>query len=141
MPGKCPFAKVKGVFKKRVVCSVINEEVNHLEYGCLTPNYSSCPIYLLKTKPTRSEVVVPEEEELVESHHADNSEKEIERMVNEHVKKSTEKFKNPLKGEVPRSCYDCVFFSPTTKRCVFLKAIVENPENPPCKEKLRKGSS
>ena len=138
----CPFAKVKGFFRKRVICVVINEEVDHDKFGCLTPNYKSCPIYLRKVENEKrgDEVVAPETEDF-RNHNVNAEEKKIEEMVNEHVKKSIEKFKNPLKGEIPESCYDCIFYSPTTRRCVFLMKIVEKPEEPPCKEKFERASS
>ncbi len=152
MSERCPFAEVKGFFKRKVYCLVVEKEVDFKEFGCLSTNYKSCPFYTGEAFERREGRAVSEEnsresETVLVPRHGPNeeeselgSESELERMVNEHVKKSIEKFKNPLKGEIPNTCYDCVFFSPTTKRCVLLRRVVENPEEPPCKEKFGKAS-
>jgi len=55
----------------------------------------------------------------------------LEKMVDEAVK-SAKKFYDPKRGEKPPTCYDCLYFSPTTKMCLLLKKKVKNPEKPEC---------
>ncbi len=124
----CPYAKVTGLLKKKVVCTLTNTEVNYRNLPCLSGDYKTCPVYndIMKKKESkeREEVIAPKGEEA-------RPREAMERMVDEAINEA-KKFYDPKKGERPPSCYDCLYFSPTTKMCLLLKKKIENPEKPEC---------
>ncbi len=131
---KCPYAVLKGFIGKRVYCSIVGKIVDHKRMGCLTDKYKQCPYYLKtvmdkikeEKEENREEVIAPEDHEVAE-------EKDVlEKMVNESVRKARS-YADPRRGIYPDSCYDCLYFSPTTRLCLYLRIKVDDPDNPPCK--------
>ena len=133
---KCPYAVVKGLLTKKVYCSIVGKIVDHKKYGCLSAHYIRCEIYRKaiedrseeeRKEKTDHDVIAPEKHEVSEE-----GSDELERMVNESVKKALT-YADPRKGVYPDTCYDCLYYSPTTGLCLLLRKKVENPESPPCK--------
>lgn len=124
----CPYAKVKSIFRKKVICELLGSEVNHKKYPCLSGNYERCPIYeefKHREGAKETELIAPTGKEA-------ESDEPLEKMVNEEVVKA-KRFYDPKKGEEPPTCYDCLYFSPTTRYCLLLRKKVPNPEEPECR--------
>jgi len=121
----CPYAKVTGLLKKKVICTLVNSEINYSKYPCLRGNYRECPIYKeAHGEGTQAKVIIPKGEEA-------KPKEPMEKMVDD-AARSVKKFYDPKKGEKPPSCYDCLYFSPTTRMCLLLRKKITNPEKPEC---------
>ena len=108
-----------------MICTLIGREVNYKKYPCLKEDYENCPIYQEhERREEGSKVILPSVEE-------NESSDVLENMINETVKRSR-KFYDPKKGERPPTCYDCLYFSPTTKYCLLLRRKIKRPEEPEC---------
>ncbi|UXD22364.1 hypothetical protein IPA_03915 [Ignicoccus pacificus DSM 13166] len=108
--------------------------VNYKKQGCLTNKFVECPYY----KQAIEEEKKKEEERIIapDAHEVLEGEKDIlEKTVNESVKEALKKYADPKRGIYPDTCYDCLYFSPTTGLCLYMRIKVKDPNNPPCKSK------
>ncbi len=131
----CPYAELVGLLRKRVRCKLIGDFVDPNKHPCFG-DYTKCEIYrerVLKEKEKKSAEKEKKEEIIVAKEQTETSD-ELEKMVNE-AAESVQRYYDPKKGEKPPTCYDCLYFSPTTHWCLYLKKKIKNPEKPECYKK------
>jgi len=137
----CPFAELRGFLSRRVYCKIQSKFVNHKKYGCLDEGYTRCPFYvdyITQSKSSSDQKADEKGEKFIAPDINDvKEEKDImEKMINDNIKKIST-YGDPKKGIYPDTCYDCLYFSPTTRLCVLLRIKVKDPEKPPCKQGQR----
>jgi len=129
----CPYAELVGLLRKKVRCKLTGKVVDPNTYPCLR-DYTKCEFYKAHLEKARVEKETRKEEIITPPNEESKSEDEIEKMVNE-AAKNVQRYYDPKKGEKPPTCYDCLYFSPTTRWCLLLKKKIENPEKPECYKK------
>ncbi len=128
----CPYAELVGLLRKKVRCKLTGKIVDPNVYPCLR-DYTKCEIFREHTKK-ESPKGEEREEIIMSNEHQSESSDEIEKMVNE-AAKSVQRYYDPKKGERPPTCYDCLYYSPTTGWCLYLRRKIKNPEKPECYKK------